>query len=184
MRARLGLAVVLGALGAAFLRPDVPAVAADRPAPAFDLETIAPAVGPKPRAKRISSATIKGKVVLFNFWATWCPPCRHEIPDLIRLHDELKAKGFTVLGVSLDDQPQLLVPGFTRDFAAKEHVSFTYPLLEGNEKVAQAFGGIRGIPTTFLIDRKGVIRQKWIGPPGDSHEDILTNFHKAIDPLL
>ena len=134
--------------------------------------------------KKVDNASLKGKVVLFDFWATWCPPCRHEIPDLIRLHDELKAKGFTVLGVSLDDQPQLLVPGFTRDFAAKEHVSFTYPLLEGNEKVAQAFGGIRGIPTTFLIDRKGVIRQKWIGPPGDSHEDILTNFHKAIDPLL
>ncbi|MEB3299885.1 MAG: TlpA disulfide reductase family protein [Candidatus Sericytochromatia bacterium] len=168
-----GLAPVLGVM---------PVEAADKTAPAFDLPVIATSA--KTGAKRVSLASLKGKVVLVNFWATWCPPCRHEIPDLIRLQDDLKGKGFTVLGISLDDDPQGAVPGFVKEFGAREKVRFNYPLLVGNEDVARGFGGIRGIPTTFLLDRKGVIRQRWIGPPGEEHAEILANFHKAIKPLL
>lgn len=170
--------------GAAMLVPSLagPARAADKQAPAFDLPVIA--VEGKPAAKRISMASLKGKVVLLNFWATWCPPCRHEIPDLVRLQQDLKGKGFTVLGVSLDDEPKVAVPIFAKEFAERQGTRFNYPLLAGNEELARGFGGIRGIPTTFLIDRKGVIREKWIGPPGEEHEDILANFKKAIKPLL
>jgi thiol-disulfide isomerase/thioredoxin len=159
-----------------------PAMSADKQAPVFDLAVI-PVEG-KASPKRVSRASLKGKVVLLNFWATWCPPCRHEIPDLIRLQQDLKGKGFTVLGVSLDDEPKVAVPIFAKEFAERQGTRFNYPLLVGSEELARGFGGIRGIPTTFLIDRKGVIRQKWIGPPGEEHDEILADFNKAIKPLL
>jgi len=102
-----------------------------------------------------------GKVVVLNFWATWCGPCRKEIPDLIELHKEMAPKGVTVIGVSLDqaDNRMALVKNFV------EKSSIPYPnFIDNTEfKLAEAFGGIQSIPTTFIIDRKGNIVQRIVG---------------------
>jgi peroxiredoxin len=102
-------------------------------------------------------ADYKGKVVLLNFWATWCGPCRTEIPELVRLVDEHKAEGFEVLGVSIDDTPEQL-----RTFA--QEMKMNYPSLLMLEELDQAFGPMWALPTTFIIDRHGSICLKHMGP--------------------
>ena len=92
----------------------------------------------------------KGKVVLINFWATWCGPCRTEIPDLIALQKKYGAKGFTVLGISDDDAPER-----ARDFARTNKMM--YPIGMATPDLKKQFGGVPGLPTSFLLDRNGKI---------------------------
>tara|TARA_Y100000031_G_C8205523_1_gene378466 strand:- start:537 stop:1055 length:519 start_codon:yes stop_codon:yes gene_type:complete len=99
----------------------------------------------------------KGKVVLLDFWATWCPPCRQEIPHFIELQDEYEEEGLEILGVSMDVKADNILEPFSK----REGINYT--LLVGDSKVTALYGGIRSIPTTFLIDRKGMIRKKYIG---------------------
>ena len=101
----------------------------------------------------------KGKVVLLNFWATWCPPCKMEIPWFVEFQDRYGAKGFQALGVSVDDPPQKLPP-----FAQEYKVN--YPLLVGFDRddVQRAYGPIFGIPVTVIIGRDGKVCVKHIGP--------------------
>jgi len=105
--------------------------------------------------KQVSLADFKGKVVILDFWATWCPPCKMEIPDFIEIESEFGARGVQIIGVALDQ------PGRTREFA--ESHGMNYPVLVGNDDVAARFGGISGIPTTFIIDRSGRIVQRFEG---------------------
>jgi peroxiredoxin len=102
-------------------------------------------------------ADYKGKVLLINFWATWCGPCRTEIPELVTLVDEHKAKGFEVVGVSIDDSPEQL-----RAFA--QEMKMNYPSLLMLDDLDTAFGPMWALPTTFLIDRNGSICLKHMGP--------------------
>lgn len=102
-------------------------------------------------------ADYKGKVVLLNFWATWCGPCRSEIPELVRLADEHKDDGFAVIGVSIDDTPEQL-----RAFA--QEMKMNYPSLLMIEDLDNAFGPMWALPTTFIIDRHGSICLKHMGP--------------------
>lgn len=103
--------------------------------------------------KTVSSAAHKGKVVILDFWATWCPPCRMEIPSFIELQKKYEKKGFTFVGISLDqDGPQVV-----KDFAAK--YGMNYPQLMGSYEVVTNYGSFEAIPTTFVIDRKGTIRR-------------------------
>jgi peroxiredoxin len=102
-------------------------------------------------------ADYKGKVVLLNFWATWCGPCRTEIPELVRLVDDHKDEGFEVLGVSIDDTPEQL-QAFARD------MKINYPSLLMLEELDNAFGPMWALPTTFIIDRHGSICLKHMGP--------------------
>jgi peroxiredoxin len=134
--------------------------------------------------KTIKLSQFKGKVVLVNFWATWCPPCVFEMPSLEALHGKYKGKGLVVLGISLDDEPARDVPGFLAKFKKERGVKITYPLVVGDESVGDAFGGIRGIPTTFLIDRKGNIAKKYIGPPATEIKEIQAKFGEEIAKLL
>jgi thiol-disulfide isomerase/thioredoxin len=105
----------------------------------------------------------KGKVVLVNFWATWCDPCFVEIPWLIEMQQKYEAKGFTVLGISMDEEGKsAVVP-----FLAKERfnvngqkVPMNYPIVIGSDEVADKFGGLLGYPTSFLISRDGKIVKK------------------------
>lgn len=100
----------------------------------------------------------RGDVVVVNFWATWCGPCRFEIPELIELYDEYREEGLTILGISTDEH------GFddVRPFA--EEMAINYPLVVDEDgSVSSAFGGIYALPTTFIVDRHGMIRERVLG---------------------
>jgi len=99
----------------------------------------------------------RGKVVILDFWATWCPPCRKEIPDFVELQKEFGDKGLIMLGISLDQNPKQALPSFLRKY------NVNYPILLTDGKVDRAFGGITGIPTTFVIDQKGEIYKQYVG---------------------
>ncbi|HEX8137308.1 MAG TPA: cytochrome c biogenesis protein/redoxin [Pyrinomonadaceae bacterium] len=114
---------------------------------------------------------LKGRVVMLNFWATWCGPCRAEIPELNAMQREMRDQGLTIIGVSWDDT----VEG-VREF--QQEVPQEYTILMGGEEVQSLFGGIPSLPTTYIIDRDGRIRQKIIGARGRAV------FESAIKPLL
>lgn len=105
----------------------------------------------------IELAKLKGKVVVINFWATWCPPCRAEIPDFIRIQEQYKNKGLVIVGISLDQKGWPAVNSFA------EKTKFNYPIVLGNEDIVNAYGGIEAIPTSFFIDKKGFIIDKQVG---------------------
>lgn len=108
----------------------------------------------------------KGKVVLVNFWATWCEPCQLEIPWLIEIQQKYSAKGFTVLGVDVDDEGSNVVSAYTakeRFHVNGQQLAINYPVLRGNDDVADKFGGLLGYPTSFLISRDGKIVKKTQG---------------------
>jgi thiol-disulfide isomerase/thioredoxin len=124
--------------------------AAGKPAPEIKLKDL--------NDKDVALADYKGKVVLVNFWATWCDPCRVEIPWLIDMQAKYGAKGFTVVGVAMDDEGKSVVA----PFVAKElfdvngqKLPMSYPILIGNDDASNKFGGILGFPTSFLISRDG-----------------------------
>jgi cytochrome c biogenesis protein CcmG/thiol:disulfide interchange protein DsbE len=108
--------------------------------------------------KDVSLAQYKGKVVLVNFWATWCGPCREEIPWLIDMQQKYGPKGFTVLGVAMDEEGKSVVAPYVQ--SEKFDVNGTpslmsYPILLGNDAAADKFGGLFGYPTSVLISRDG-----------------------------
>ena len=109
--------------------------------------------------KDVTVADYKGKVVLVNFWATWCEPCKIEIPELIQLQDKYASKGFTILGVAMDDEGKSVVSPFVQtkryDIGGGKEMPMNYPILLGNEEIANKFGGLLGYPTTVLFDKNG-----------------------------
>ena len=104
----------------------------------------------------------KGKVVVLNFWATWCGPCKIEIPWFIEFETIYKNRGFAVLGVSMDDDGWQAVKPFLREKAVN------YRVLLGDDPVARAYGSVESLPTTFLIDREGRIAAEHVGLAGKS----------------
>jgi peroxiredoxin len=100
----------------------------------------------------LALADLRGKVILLNFWATWCAPCRVEIPDLVDLHRRYRDRGLAVIGVSVNDPVARLEP-FVRELA------MSYPVLigAGRYDLQEAFGPLVGFPTTFLVSRDGAI---------------------------
>ena len=129
-------------------------------------------------ARPLSLADYKGKVRLVNFWATWCPPCRAEIPAFIELRHRLAGKSFEIIGIALDREGDEAVKPFVKDHG------MDYPVVIGDSRVTRSYGGIRGIPTTFLVDREGKIVHRWVGPPGQSEEAIIPTLLEHIEPLL
>jgi thiol-disulfide isomerase/thioredoxin len=108
--------------------------------------------------KDINLADYKGKVVLLNFWATWCDPCRVEIPWLIDMQAKYGPKGFTVIGVAMDDEGKSVVAPFVakeRFDVNGQQLPMSYPILIGTDDASNKFGGILGFPTSFLISRDG-----------------------------
>lgn len=117
-------------------------------------------------------ADLKGKVVILDFWATWCPPCTVEIPWFVELYDSYRAEGLEIVGVAMDDEGLAAVKPFA------EQYKMNYRVLLGNDSVATLFGGVYGLPTTFIIDREGRIRDKHVGLVSRSV------FEEAVKKLL
>ena len=123
--------------------------------------------------KDFSLQSVKGKVVLLDFWATWCYPCRVEIPHFVELYEKYNPKGFEVVGIALDKDGASVV----KPFAEKEGINYTVVI--GDADVASDYGGIRAIPTTFVIDKKGAIYSKYVGVPKD-----MGVFEEDVKKLL
>lgn len=151
-----GVVIALAGGGYAAVRTfgaDLFPVAPGSKAPAFQAATL---VAGGPKTKNITD--YRGHVVLLNMWATWCGPCKQEMPSIQALHDSLSASGLRVVAISVDD------PGFEsqiRDFVAEHKLTFEI-LHEGSGKIEQDYQ-TSGIPETFLIGKDGVIRKRVIG---------------------
>ena len=129
------------------------------------------------RIKDISGRTItaddfKDKVVLINFWATWCPYCRKEVPELVDLQGTYGKQGLQIVGIAVND-----IPGRVKNFARENAIN--YPVAMGDEKLKNTYGGVRGLPTSFLIGRDGRVYQRIQGAPMD-----VSVFEQSIKRLL
>ncbi len=138
-----GAALLLTLHGAVRANAQTPGPAVVRIAPDFSRQDLNHAT--------VSLAALRGKVVLLNFWATWCEPCLNEVPRFAEWQEKYRGKGLQVVGVSMDDD-EPPVAAFYR-----EH-NLNYPVVMGDEKIGELYGGVLGLPVTFLIDRRGKIR--------------------------
>jgi thiol-disulfide isomerase/thioredoxin len=114
----------------------------------------------------------KGKVVVVNFWATWCGPCRKEIPDFIEAYKKYKNKGLVIIGISVDQD------GWTKVTPYVEESKINYPVVLGTEQVVENYGGINAIPTTFIVDKNGYI--------ADQHTGVMSlkELETKLQPML
>jgi cytochrome c biogenesis protein CcmG/thiol:disulfide interchange protein DsbE len=118
--------------------------------------------------KTLKLSSYRGKVVIVDFWATWCPPCLKGIPDLIELKKKYGKKGLEVIGVSVDTESKDKVVPFIKE------KGINYPVVYGDMNVYQQYGGIRSIPTTFVIDKNGKIIANYEGlMPIDTYETYI-----------
>jgi peroxiredoxin len=122
--------------------------------------------------KTVKFSDFRGHVVILDFWATWCAPCRVEIPHFVELQKQYSYKSLTVIGVSLDEQGAEVAKKFVK------RLGVNYTIVIGNQKVVEAYGGVYVIPTTFVIDRQGRIASEHIG------YDDKAAFEKEIQSLL
>jgi thiol-disulfide isomerase/thioredoxin len=120
----------------------------------------------------VELAKLHGKVVVVNFWATWCGPCRAEIPGMLDIYQKYKGKGLEIVGISVDQDGWGAITPFVKK------LNITYPVVLGNGEVTDAYGGIDAIPTTFFVDRNGRVLQRHVGYM--SKDD----FEKAVRSFL
>lgn len=106
--------------------------------------------------KQLTLSSYRGKVVLLDFWATWCDPCRDETPRFVELQDKYRDRGFQIIGISIDDSPDPV-----RQFQLQ--FKMNYPVVMGNARIAELYGGILGLPVIFLIGPDGRIDSKHFG---------------------
>ena len=158
----LALLALLVASGCS--KHDEPAVEG-KAAPDFTLKDLS--------GRPVQLSSLKGKVVLVNFWATWCPPCREEVPSLVRMNQAMQGKPFQLLAVSIDEGGKDAVTGFFRSTGS------TLPALLDTDGAVSRRYGTTGVPETFVIDTKGVIMKKVVGGLDWSAPAVLA----ALDEL-
>ena len=146
---------------AAYLPPTFP-----RPAPAFELKDLT--------GKTISSEGLKGQVVLIDFWATWCAPCRKSMPELQALHEKYASRGFSVLGVSIDEGGTSKV----KKFVAGAKISYPIAMDSDRTPAWDAFR-VKAVPAAFLIDRQGNIVAQWTSAPAKG-EEVSTKLEELL----
>lgn len=134
-----------------------------KPAPAFSRSDF--------QHRKVDLRSYKGKVVLLDFWATWCAPCLVEIPHFTAWQKQYGPRGLQVVGVSMDDDPAAALKVY-------EKLKINYPVVMGDEKLGNSYGGVLGLPVAFLIDRMGVIQAQFQG------ETDLKIVEKQIIKLL
>ena len=158
------LTVCAFAVGCSSSPRGAPAKAENRKvAPNFNL--------PNSNGVQVALADYKGKVVLLNFWATWCGPCKIEIPWFIEFNKTYKGRGFSVLGVSLDDDGWKSV----KPYLAAKNIDYT--VVVGNDEVSKSYGDVDSLPTTFIIDRDGRIAFVHMGLVGkDTYEKEIRSL--------
>ena len=134
-------------------------------APDFTLESL--------DGKTVRLSDLRGKAVLLNFWATWCTPCKIEMPWFVELQSEYGAQGLQIVGVAMDDASKEDIAKFAKDMGVN------YPILIGKEAVGDQYGGIPALPETFFIGRDGKIVDKILGLKGKG--DIEDDIKRALD---
>src|ERR1700730_4385267 len=121
----------------------------------------------------ISSADLRGKVALIDFWATWCQPCKKEMPGYQKLADRYGPRGFAVIGLKFDSMADTEDP-----ILFAKRIGVRYPMAVAVDELKQKFGGIEGLPTTMLYDREGILRKKVVG------FEYTSVFESELVPLL
>ncbi|MEX1137751.1 MAG: TlpA disulfide reductase family protein [Bacteroidota bacterium] len=124
------------------------------------------------RGETVTLSSFKGKVVVVNFWATWCGPCRAEIPGFLDVYDQYRSKGLEILGISLDSDGW----GSINQFVKKYEI--TYPVVLGDQETVRNYGGIEAIPTTFIVDKAGNIAVRHVGYMSTS--DLLRRVKELL----
>jgi thiol-disulfide isomerase/thioredoxin len=143
----------------------VPGITKATPAPDFSLESL--------DGKNLRLSDLRGKAVLLNFWATWCAPCKIEMPWFVELQNQYGSQGLQIVGVAMDDSSREDIAKFAKDMGVN------YPVLLGKEAVGEAYGGVPALPETFFIGRDGKIVDKIIGLKGKA--DIEDAIKEALN---
>jgi peroxiredoxin len=126
---------------------------------------------PQLNGQQLHLSDYRGKLVLLDFWATWCDPCREEIPHFVELQNKYRDHGLQIVGISMDDGPEPV-----RDFY--QHFKMNYPVVMGDATTGELYGGVLGLPMAFLIDRDGRIYSKHMGAID------ISVFEREITTLL
>ena len=137
-----------------------------RSAPEFDLENVL--------GGRVKSADLKGKVVVVDFWATYCAPCKKEIPEYSALGDKLKGKGVEIIGITVESGNAKEIAKLLPEFGAR------YPMAVGNDDVSMKFGGYIGLPTTFVVGKDWKIYKKYIGSTPSKIQKIEEDIKQLL----
>lgn len=162
------VAITIGAIVYFYARPSgsrsrLAAPAEHALAPDFSLPNLS--------GGELNLSTYRGRVVLLDFWATWCVPCREEIPHFVDLQNQYRDQGLQIIGVSMDDSPDPALVFY-------KTLKMNYPVVMGNAKIGELYGGVLGLPIAFVIGRDGRIYAKHVGATS------MPVIEKEILPLL
>jgi peroxiredoxin len=167
-QAWIAAGIAAAALAAFFAGPEAPQrIGRGSPAPPFRLERLG---GGAP----VDLDALRGRVVLINFWATWCKPCEDEMPAMERLYRQLAGQGLELLAVSVDDEPEVV-----QAFASR--LQLTFPILmDPDERVARSYQTFR-YPETLLVDREGVVVERFVGPKDWDAPAYVAHVQRLLD---